>query len=253
MFDDLTIRSLANSSQKNILTNNNAQAVSGLTELFNVLEDHLRNNSNIEKSCNWMLAENLWLENEKGNLKSFYKYSRGDIIRIVDFGTSNIGTEIRYPHPLVVLYDQNEDWVLGVPITQATIDLNGKPVIHHPFEVFVAKQLRKPKDINEFWFTKPSVIQIDQIKRVSKFRAINKKRYKLRIDLLNQIDNIIFQNITPKKNELLNNMINTNQQNVSRINNLEDENNKLRTEIEHLKDRVNILKSEIIDLRAKLA
>ena len=44
---------------------------------------------------------------------------------------------------------------------------------------------------------------MDQITRVSKYRILNKKRFKLREDLLNEIDNIILKKYIPKKDELL--------------------------------------------------
>ena len=120
------------------------------------------------------------------------------------FGTTNMGTEIRYPHPCVVLFDNCEDWIVVAPITAAQIDkATGKEIVHPPFEVYVDAQSKPSTDPNEFFFKKKSVIQVDQICRISKYRAINKTKKKLRVDLLNQIDNVILKNYLPKKDELL--------------------------------------------------
>ena len=162
------------------------------------------------KTCNWILEENRWLENENKLLHGFYNYRRGDIIRNLDFGTSNIGTEHRYPHPAVVIYDQREDWVVVAPITAAHRDRFGQLIVHPPFEVLVRKQIRRPSDPNEFFFTKDSTIQVDQIRRVSKYRAVTPILFKLRPELLNQIDNIMLEYFIPKKYNLLSDMITLN-------------------------------------------
>ncbi|MGL5087206.1 MAG: type II toxin-antitoxin system PemK/MazF family toxin, partial [Clostridium sp.] len=147
-----------------------------IEKILEATKDNITNGT-IEKAINWSLYKNTWLKNENVSLKNeFYKYERGDIITSLDLGVLNIGTEIRYPHPCVVLYDNDEDWIVVVPITAAQIDkCNGKPIIHE-FEVYVEEQRNKPKNIREFYFKKKSVIQVDQICRVSKHRAIIKKR-----------------------------------------------------------------------------
>ncbi len=161
---------------------------------------------NLERTVNYAHFHDLWIQNEYKKLNNnYYNYSRGDIISLVDLGTCNIGTEIRYPHPCVVLYDNDEDWVIVAPITAATKDKStGKPIIHE-FEVFAQKSntTTNTKKKNLYLFKKDSVIQVDQITRVSKYRILNKKRFKLRENLLNEIDNIILKKYIPKKDELL--------------------------------------------------
>lgn len=194
-------------SEKANLTSSTFTLSNDLNTIMENLSSHLLS-SKVEKTCNWLLYNDTWLDNELGQLNPpFYNYSRGDIILSVDFGTSNIGTEIRYPHPAVVLYDNDEDWVICAPITACQIDrLTKKPVIHAPFEVFVPAQKKSPSNPKEFQFKKDSVIQVDQIIRISKFRAVNKTTLKVRADILNQIDNVILENYIPFKHKLLEKM-----------------------------------------------
>lgn len=185
-------------------SNRNKDTITEIQKIIPEIEKHL-GDSNVEKASNWMLYNDLWLQNESGHLKtniSYRNYSSGSVIMSVDWGTGNIGTEIRYPHPGVVLYDQGEDWVVVVPITGAKIDsVTNKPIFHPPFEVLAAKQYKRPSDVNEYWFQKHSVIQVDQIQRISKYRIINQKSYKIRENLLNQIENIVLEQYTPKKSK----------------------------------------------------
>jgi hypothetical protein len=189
-----------NSSKDN--TNVSAE----ISKLIPVIENHLKE-SNVEKTSNWMLFKDLWLQNESGHLKNSVKYrnyTRGSIIMSVDWGTSNLGTEIRYPHPGVVLYDQGEDWVIAVPITAAKFNREiGRSEAHPPFEVLALKQNSKPEDPHEYWFRKDSVIQVDQIQRISKYRILNKNSYKIRENLSNQIDNIVLEYYIPGKHLLM--------------------------------------------------
>ena len=91
-------------SKKTNLTSSMPNLATDLNTIMQNLSSHLLS-SKTEKTCHWLLHNDTWLDNELGQLNSpFYNYSRGDIILSVDFGTSNIGTEIRYPHPAVVLY-----------------------------------------------------------------------------------------------------------------------------------------------------
>ncbi|HWO77770.1 MAG TPA: type II toxin-antitoxin system PemK/MazF family toxin [Bacillus sp. (in: firmicutes)] len=177
-----------------------------IRKILPIIENHFTNASTVEKSSNWMLYKDLWLQNEIGHLKQnveYRNYTRGSIIMSVEWGTTNIGTEIRYPHPGVVLYDQKEDWVIAAPITGAKIDQQTQqPISHPPFEILAFKQNTKPTDSNEYWFRKHSVIQVDQIQRISKYRALNKKSYKIRPNLLNQIDNCILEYFIPGKHQL---------------------------------------------------
>ena len=206
--------------------------------------------SPVEKTANWMLYKNLWLKNENKILNGgFYKYGRGDIILSIDFGTINIGTEIRYPHPCVVLYDNNEDWIIVAPITASQLDKNKNPIVHEPFEILVKAQKSKPKDLKEFHFKKDSVIQVDQIQRISKYRAINKTSLKLRVDLLNQIDNVLLENFTPLKYKLLENMKEINNELVDSIKDrdeeilrLKEENTRLKNENEEYEGILNKIK-----------
>lgn len=183
--------------------------LSEITTLIPLMENHLKECS-IEKAANWMLFKDLWLQNESGSLKNnvdHRNYTRGSIIMSLDWGTSNIGTEIRYPHPGVVIYDQDEDWIIAAPITGAKIDYRtGDPIVHPPFEVLAIKQNNKPQDPHEYWFRKHSVIQVDQMQRISKYRAVNKNSYKIRTNLINQIDNIMLEYYLPGKHHLLENM-----------------------------------------------
>jgi len=203
------VRTLASCLDKRSPCNSNSHAVLELAKLIKEITTHLEM-STIEKACNWVLEQNRWLVNEHKLVSVFNKYSRGDIIRTLDFGTSNIGTEHRYPHPAVVIYDQEEEWVVVAPITAAQLDSSGQLIMHPPFEVLVRKQIRPPKDPNEFYFTKDSIIEIDQLRRVSKYRVVNPTRYKLRLDVLNLIDNIMLENFIPKKHNLLSHMITLN-------------------------------------------
>ncbi|MEQ3340718.1 type II toxin-antitoxin system PemK/MazF family toxin [Clostridium butyricum] len=203
-------------------------------------------NDTVEKAINWCCYKNKWLMNEQNSLKNeFYNYERGDIIISLDLGTLNIGTEIRYPHPCVVLYDNNEDWIIVAPITAAQIDKStGKPIIHE-FEVYVEEQKKLPKNNREFHFKKKSVIQVDQIYRVSKHRAVNRKRKKIREDLLNQIDNIILQKYTPKKYKLLEKMKELNQDVKNELEEVSNENKLLIKEIEENKNLIKDLNDKI--------
>ena len=98
-------------------SNTNTDLCNELTTFLGETKAHLEG-SIIEKTSNWLLQQDLWLQNENGLLtESFYKYGRGDIVFSVELGTSNIGTEIRYPHPCVVVHDNKEDWLIVVPIT----------------------------------------------------------------------------------------------------------------------------------------
>lgn len=177
-----------------------------LLELFKILganTNHLTQNSNIEKVVNFSIFKDRWLQNEGGTLskQQYWNYTRGNIVMSVDFGTTNIGTEIRYPHPAVVLYDQKEDWVIAAPITAAKLDSAGKPYTIGDFEVLARKQNNAPGD-NKYWFRKHSVIQVDQIQRISKHRIVNKKSYRIEEHLLNQIDNILLEKFIPSKHKL---------------------------------------------------
>lgn len=228
------IRKLSISNFKNNNTNTDNDLKCEVSNALNNTEQHLIN-SKIEKSCNYLLFNILWLNNEKGTLANndWYSYSKGDIIFSLDLGTINIGTEIRYPHPCVVLYDGG-DWLLVIPITQATMDKEtNSPIIHKPFEIFTEKTKRR--NGNEFCFSKPSVIQVDQIKRISKFRIINKKRLKLRVDLLNQIDNVMLENYLPLKYELFEDLKQAIKKRDNEIQELNTTINKLKNEIKMLK------------------
>ncbi|MBY3619545.1 type II toxin-antitoxin system PemK/MazF family toxin [Acinetobacter sp. CUI P1] len=224
------------STIKYCLTHINTEVMDELNKISPVLNNHLIN-SKVEKSSNWMLFKDLWLENESGNLKSrvtYRNYSRGDVILSVDCGTSNIGTEIRYPHPCVVLFDNGEDWVVTVPITAASLDSRQQPIIHE-FEVYAAKQMNKPIEEKEYWFRKASVIQVDQVRRVSKYRIINAKDFKLRVELLNQIDNIVLKKYLPKKVELIENMKLIINEKKEENKNLKEQNDLLLSQLEELK------------------
>lgn len=233
---------------KNNITKTNEKLTNELKKIVDKTEEHFEN-ATIEKSINWVTYKNTWLKNENGDLgTNFYNYERGDVILSIDLGTINIGTEIRYPHPCVVLFDNNEDWIIVAPITAAQIDWEtGEPIVHE-FEVYVEEQKKKPKNIKEFQFKKKSVIQVDQLSRVSKYRAVNKKRMKLRQDLLNQIDNIMIEKYIPKKYNLLEKIKEINESLSNEIkklnyNLLEDAKNK-ELEINRLLKRINELENE---------
>ena len=143
------------------------------------------------------------------------------------------------------MYDNDEDWVLVAPITAASLDGSGNPIFHKPFEIFIAKQSKRPSEPKEFHFKKDSVIQVDQVRRVSKFRVVNKSKLKLRNDLLNQIDNIIIENFTPKKAKLLEKIKIITQEQNDKINEYINENNRLNNEINNLCKKVDDLTSEL--------
>lgn len=217
-------------------SNSNKYILDEFNKILEELSSHLIEGT-VEKTANWMLYKNLWLKNENKDLNSgFYKYVRGDIILSIDFGTINIGTEIRYPHPCVVLYDNNEDWLIVAPITASQLDKNKNPIVHEPFEILANAQKSKPKNPKEFQFTKDSVIQVDQIQRISKYRAINKKPLKLRVDLLNQIDNVLLENFTPLKYKLLENMKEINSELVNSIKDKDEEILRLKEQNTQLKN-----------------
>lgn len=212
------------------VTNLNSDVMVNLVALCETMKSHLEG-CIIEKTTNWLLQENLWLKNENNQLgTSFYNYCRGDIILSVDLGTNNIGTEIRYPHPCVVLYDNDEDWLIVAPITAAQLDVNREPIVHLPFEVLARKQVRQPPT-GEFMFIKHSVIQVDQIQRISKHKIVNKMRLKLRTDLLNQIDNVLIENYAPLKATLIKTMIDINKQQSVGLKLKDEEISKLKEEI----------------------
>lgn len=225
-------------AEKRKISSTNQIISTEFASLITSLNTHLLD-AHLEKTCNWMLYNDIWLDHEQGKLHpKFYNYSRGDIILSVDFGTCNIGTEIRYPHPGVVLYDNGEDWLVCAPITSCQRDkITHKPIIHEPFEVFIPAHNKPPKNPKEFHFKKDSVIQIDQIMRVSKHRAINKNRCKIRTDILNQIDNIILENYIPFKYKLLEKMKHLNKELAEELTFKENEINRLKKEIESLKTR----------------
>ncbi|MBO1515171.1 hypothetical protein [Metabacillus bambusae] len=129
-------------SVKRTLSHGHSNITGELGKIIPLIENHVKQSS-VEKSSNWMLYKDLWLQNESGHLRSSARhrnYTRGSIIMSIDWGTINIGTEIRYPHPGVVLYDQGEDWVIAAPITAAKINhQTQQPVIHPPFEVLAFK------------------------------------------------------------------------------------------------------------------
>lgn len=237
---------------KNNITNTNESLLNQIDKIIDATEENIKK-STIEKSINWSYYKNIWLKNEAKTLNDkFYNYERGDILISLDLGTMNIGTEIRYPHPCVVLYDNNEEWIIIAPITAAQIDkATGQPIIHE-FEVYVEEQKKKPKNEREFYFKKRSVIQVDQLYRVSKFRAINKKRMKLREDLLNQIDNIIFQKYIPKKYKLLEKMKSINIELLDKLNKNVEEKNLLINFIKDNELEINKLKEEIQELRNRI-
>ncbi|AFM43582.1 PemK-like protein (plasmid) [Desulfosporosinus acidiphilus SJ4] len=250
--DNLTVRICSGNQQKKNVTSTNQKVTIELTKLMALLDQHLKA-AELEKTCNWILEENLWLENEHNQLQGFYNYSRGDIIRTLDYGTVNIGTEIRYPHPFVVLYDNKEDWVIGAPITQASFDSNGDVVVHEPFEIYVPKQFRRSKNPKEFFFTKDSVIQVDQIRRVSKYRAVKKVSFKLRTDLLNRIDNILLENVLPHKFRLFNKLDQLTQDQAKKIAELEEKNLSLQNDMYKMTEELAILKEKLEKSSAKLA
>lgn len=128
------------------------------------------------------------------------------------------------------MYDNGEDWVIVAPITASQLDENNRPIVHKPFEILINAQKNKPKNPREFHFKKDSVIQVDQIQRISKYRAINKKSLKVRTDLLNQIDNVILKNYTPLKHKLLEKMKELNNELATNIENKDEEISKLKKE-----------------------
>ncbi|NLZ82724.1 MAG: type II toxin-antitoxin system PemK/MazF family toxin [Clostridiales bacterium] len=201
----------------------------------------------IEKTSNWLLQHDLWLQNERGLLtSSFYNYGRGDIVFSVELGTSNIGTEIRYPHPCIVVYDNSEDWLIVVPITGAQIDKCGNPIIHLPFEIFVPMQTTSPANPKEFQFKKPSVIQVDQIQRISKYRILNKMSLKLRVDLLNQIDNIINEHYSPSKKIMMDKL-------KQKLTEEEEKNKKLLEDLIDKENEIYKLHKEVKLLKTKIS
>ncbi|HEE9035411.1 TPA: type II toxin-antitoxin system PemK/MazF family toxin [Bacillus cereus] len=226
------------STIKRNISTGNVDITNEIASFLPIMQKHLEQ-SNIEKTSNWMLFKDLWLQNETGHLKSSIKYrnyTRGSIIMSIEWGTGNIGTEIRYPHPGVVLYDQGEDWVIAAPITAVKIDkTTKKPTPHLPFEVLALKQNKKPTDPYEYWFSKHSVIQVDQIQRISKYRALNKNSYKLKNNLLNQIDNIILKHYIPGKNQLMENLKELLIEKNTELDNAYKTIEKLTTELEELK------------------
>lgn len=229
---------LKDSKLRQCKCNTNSKVLNELNLIISELDSHMKS-CNIEKTSNWIIYHNTWLNNENHKLNhKFYNYSRGDIILSIDFGTVNIGTEIRYPHPCVVLFDNDEDWVIVAPITAAQLDENNNPIIHKPFEILINKSKSKPLDPKEFYFVKDSVIQVDQIQRISKFRAVNKTSLKIRTDLLNQIDNVILENYTPLKYKLLEKLKNVNSELSNIIKIKDEENKKLEEENKMLKETI---------------
>lgn len=93
------------------------------------------------------------------------------------------------------MYDNPEEWIIVAPITTATKDKSTGEIIIHEFEVFAQKSRTTTNQKNRYLFMKDSVIQVDQITRLIKYRILNKKRFKLREELLNEIDNIILKKV----------------------------------------------------------
>lgn len=237
---------------KHNITSTNDELVGEIDKIIKSIEHHIKSSS-IEKSINWTIYKDKWLKNEDNKLQgNFYNYERGDIILSLDLGIMNIGTEIRYPHPCVVLYDNQEDWVIVAPITAAQKNRETGEIIIHEFEVFVEAQSKKPKNDREFHFKKQSVIQVDQLHRVSKHRAVNKKRMKLRGDLLNQIDNIMIEKYIPKKHMLLEKMKNLNIQQYDEINELLEVKKELEDEVKIKDDYIAVLENKIKQMEEKM-
>lgn len=190
------------------ISNTNSDIMSEIGALSPILSAHLEK-SDIKKTTNWLIYKDIWLQNEAGSFKSkiYRGYDKGDVILQVNYGTSNIGTEIRYPHPGVVIYDQGEDWVIVAPITAARLDADGKPYKMNDFEVIARKDSKPPKDSNQYSFKKHSVIQLDQLRRVSKHRISIKGRKKLRDNLKREIENVLYKKLHPEKQEKFNEIV----------------------------------------------
>ena len=227
-------------------------SIEALHEIQNLLAHTgiMLSQGKLERTVNYVHFHDLWIQNEYKKLNNnYYNYSRGDIISLVDLGTCNIGTEIRYPHPCVVLYDNHEDWVIVAPITAATKDKSTGKAIIHEFEVFAQKSRTTTNQKNVYLFKKDSVIQVDQITRVSKYRILNKKRFKLREDLLNEIDNIILKKYIPKKDELLEKLKEVILDQKTIIDQKEKEIEDLKNTIINQKQRIEQLNIEIENLK----
>ena len=124
-------------------THQHTDVTGEISKIIPIIESHIVG-SNIQKSSNWMLYKDLWMQNESGHLSAnarYRNYARGSVIMSIDWGTGNIGTEIRYPHPGVVLLDCNEDWLIAAPITSAKINqATNMPISHPPYEVLAHNQ-----------------------------------------------------------------------------------------------------------------
>lgn len=220
--------------------------ISTLKRVDNILsltKDNIESGK-LNKAIYWCDYKTKWLQNENKSLDdNFYTYTRGDVIMLLDLGTLNMGTEIRYPHPCVVIHDSGEDWLIVAPITGVQRDKNNEIIVHDT-DVYCEKRRRKMKNNKEFCFTKHSVIQVDQITRVSKHRIINKQKKSLREDLMNGIDNIMIQKYLPKKYELLQRLEGANQS-------LVNENLKLQEIIKEYEDRIKRLEYRVRDSKRK--
>lgn len=103
--NEAKVRGIANNRALKLKkANTNTDLCTELNILLSETKNHLEG-CEAEKTANWLLQHDLWLQNENGLLTPpFYNYGRGYIVFSVELGTSNIGTEIRYPHPCVVIY-----------------------------------------------------------------------------------------------------------------------------------------------------
>lgn len=103
------------------------------------------------------------------NKKTQYRYKWGDKV-FVDFGCSNIQTEISFPHPAIVLYN----FANSVIVVPTTSDDSPNSFSSDIEEVIIKVQ----KDGNIF--PKDTVINLHQIKAVHKERIVSNLRCNVR-------------------------------------------------------------------------
>lgn len=116
---------------------------------------------------------------------SQYRYKWGDKV-FVDFGCSNIQTEISFPHPAIVLYNFSNT-VIVVPTTS-----DDNPSFPKEIDEVVIK-VQKDGHI----FPKDTVINLHQVKAIHKERIISNLKSNVRQYIVNNVEISRLNTVSP--------------------------------------------------------
>lgn len=135
----------------------------------------------------WMIGLKRYLEDKKGSISRPFtgNPARGHIVEVDLFGHFN--RELTFIHPAVVLYENNEGWMLIAPISTSK---HGSP-----------NSLHIDVDEND-GLKHPCGVCVTDIRVIDKSRVLFQhesegKKSKLRPEKLDEIDNAILQNYLP--------------------------------------------------------